>query len=394
MQVPYCNQTTNTLSAVPISSSGPPGSTYSTGCTGGSINCPGWTNNMLLQEQQTGIQAPNSYFLADQYNLLTGSPYLFASSVQSTLPSVANDLANYFSKCSSPAPCPTPSSCPSPPGSFSVSLFPPHTHRQHPRFHSLLVHLFLNTPSTLYPLPPQYSGSCVLCYDNTNPNSPLCTSSYLSSCGIGTCACPTQVPNIQGTTCPPVAPRELCLFGLVFMKCILFILCFAHSLSNATLFFIPPSPHAALPAPAPNSCTCGSSSTMKVTLTQSSISATYLSTNSIMQQYQWPNGNTPAYYIPAPSLSTAYGCSNIYQLSYNGASSPLGYTTSYVSTGYTNKYLVWYKNQWGFTYGSSWTQQVCQQNFKQQLSAYGSGGTYPSQASWTQGVKVQCVCGW
>lgn len=161
-----------------------------------------------------------------------------------------------------------------------------------------------------------------------------------------------------------------------------------------TTFILPNLVCAELPAPAPNTCSCGSSSTMKVILTQSDLSATSSSTNSIMQQYQYPNGNTPDYYIPTSSLSTAYGCTRIYQLSYNGASSPLGYNTAYTSTGYTGKYLVYYQNQWGFTYGSSWTQEVCQDNFKVQLSAYGTGGTYPSQASWTQGVQVQCVCGW
>jgi hypothetical protein len=135
---------------------------------------------------------------------------------------------------------------------------------------------------------------------------------------------------------------------------------------------------------------------MKLTLTQSSLvpKKNGISASSIMQQYQWPNGNSPGYYIPDSSLSTAYGCTNIYQLSYNGVNSPLGFSTSYVSTGYTGKFLVKRNGVWGFTYGSSWTQQVCQQNFQQQLTATGSGGTYPSQASWNQGVKVECVCGW
>ena len=123
VQVPYCSSTTNTLSAIPITSTGPPASTYSTGCTGGGIDCSTWTSNMLLQEQESGIQAPNLYYLGDQYNLLTGTPELFASSVQSVLPLLANNLVSYFSQCSSPAPCPTPSSCP--PLSFSVSLSPP-----------------------------------------------------------------------------------------------------------------------------------------------------------------------------------------------------------------------------------------------------------------------------
>jgi len=147
MQVPYCSSTANTLSAIPITSSGAPGSTYSSGCTGGSIDCTGWTSNMLTQEQESGIQAPSAYFLGDQYNLLTGYPNLFASSVQSVLPTLANNLVTYFSQCNSPAPCPTPSSCPS--ESFSVSLYPFATIPFHNDYRTLCVqsppHLIYNT---------------------------------------------------------------------------------------------------------------------------------------------------------------------------------------------------------------------------------------------------------
>jgi hypothetical protein len=124
MQVPYASSTTNTLSAIPVSSSGPAGSTYSTGCSGGSIDCTGWTQNILAQETQLGIQAPNSYFLGDQYTLLTTYPNLFDPSVSSVLPDVASDLANLFSKCQSLAPCPAPNSCPPQPASFAVSCGP------------------------------------------------------------------------------------------------------------------------------------------------------------------------------------------------------------------------------------------------------------------------------
>lgn len=123
MQVPYASTTTNTLSAIPISSSGPPGSTYNTGCSGGSIDCTGWTDNILAQQAQLGIQAPNSYFLGDQYTLLTTYPNLFSSSISSVLPDVATDLANIFTKCNFLAPCPAPSSCPPQPASFGVSIF-------------------------------------------------------------------------------------------------------------------------------------------------------------------------------------------------------------------------------------------------------------------------------
>ena len=144
MQVPYCSQSTNTLSAIPITSSGPAGSSYSTGCTGGSVDFTTWDNNMVLQEQETGIQAPSAYHLGDQYSLLTGYPNLFASSVQSVLPTLANNLVSYFSQCSSPAPCPTPSSCPS--ESFSVSLYP----LCYDSFPQWLPHFVCPKPTTSY----------------------------------------------------------------------------------------------------------------------------------------------------------------------------------------------------------------------------------------------------
>jgi len=111
------------------------------------IDCSQWST--YISESAGTVVSTVIYNLGDQYTLLTDYPLLFPNISTSDLSQVAVSLQQYFEGCTAGTTCPPSSICPV--GSFA------------------------------------YSNTCVLCYDDTNPESPLCSPYNTLTCSSGKC---------------------------------------------------------------------------------------------------------------------------------------------------------------------------------------------------------------